>query len=129
VQVFIPRDSRCLGPFDHMRRFDVTGEWWDAREVMQHLGYKTWRGSQTVLRRAKSACRNISQCVEEHFQESKEPKGPGRTGRRASVRLSRFAMSLVAMNGKSSKPQVAAAQIYFVERTIHAERMQSGASQ
>lgn len=114
-------------PFDEIRQVDVDPvrgefEWWSARAAMPFLGYATWQNMQSVINRAKTACRNCGAHVASHFTDtSKTPPQGG--PRQADTQLTRFGMYLVAMNGEPSKPEIAHAQRYFAIQTYRAEQL------
>lgn len=114
-------------PFDRIRRLDVEGEeYWSARELLMGegaLGYANWQNAENAVRRAMASCKSFGHNVEDHFTEVSNPivSGKGGTQHVKDYRLSRYACYLVAMNGDPSKPQVAAAQTYFVVQTRRAE--------
>ena len=45
-------------------------EFWYARELQALLGYTTWRRFEETIERAKIACANAGQKVEDHFAEA-----------------------------------------------------------
>lgn len=110
-------------PFDQIRRFRPDGtEYWAARDMMEPLGYqaRNWQRFLSAIGRAKLACGNSGQDIEAHFTYiSDTPQGGGPP--RVDVEMSRYACSLVAMNGDPTKPEVAAAQQYFAVMTRVAE--------
>jgi hypothetical protein len=83
------------------------------------MAYTNWRQFDAVVDRAKAAGSNTGLHIEAHFLEVDLKNERGRTGK--DYRLSRDASYLVAMNGDPRKPEVAAAQAYFVSRTRQAE--------
>jgi|GEM_PF-1895275 len=108
-------------PFDAIRRYRADGsEFWDARELMPILGYKTWQKFSDSIDRAITACTNSSNQVAEHFLPmSVNIKQAGRP--QENYQLSRFACYLIAMNGDPRKPEIAEAQSYFAVKTREAE--------
>lgn len=76
---------------------------WTEEVLMEALGYETAVSFRKAVMRAKQACLAAGMQCEEHF--TLQPDG--------SHILTRFGCYLVAMNGSSAKPKVAAAQIYF----------------
>jgi DNA-damage-inducible protein D len=110
-------------PFDSIRSFDECGqEYWNARELMPLLGYSRWNDFKPVIERATFACKNTGNDVEAHFSVT-TLKSQGRPGQ--DYKLSRYGGYLTAMNGDPRKPEIAAAQSYFVVKTHEAET-QSG---
>lgn len=84
---------------------------WYARDLMSSLGYENFDAfSKTCVNKAIGVCMTLKISVMENFQEEKrEIEGKPCF----DYRLSRFACYLIAMNGDSKKPQVAAAQAFF----------------
>lgn len=112
--------------FDSISRFDEHGEeFWSARELAQLMGYTQtnyWQKFKVPLERAIQSAKNANLDVSSAFIQSGEwvPAGDGKT-RKEDYHLSRFGAYLVAMNGDPNKPEVAAAQAYFVMMTRVAE--------
>lgn len=106
-------------PFDNIRHIDDQGqEYWIARELMPLLGYSRWNEFKSVIERATFACKNTGNDVEMHFSVL-TLKSQGRPGQ--DYKLSRYGGYLTAMNGDPRKPEIAAAQSYFVAKTREAE--------
>lgn len=108
-------------PFDALRKIDTYGrEYWTARTMGTCMGYPRWQHFEPVINRAMAAARNVgdSAAVFTEVRENPSSKG-GRPSK--DYRLTRAAAYYVAMNGDPSKPEVAAAQAYFVHRTREAE--------
>ena len=56
--------------FEEIRRTKVDGtEYWSARELCKVLEYKKWENFDKVIDRAKLACKNSGQEINEHFPE------------------------------------------------------------
>lgn len=117
IQPFQPGAS----PFDRIRRVRPDGsEYWSARELMPLQGYGNWQNFAKAIERAKAACLNIGAEQGVFTEVSNNPSGQG--GRPSTdYELSRFACYLVALNGDPTKPEVAAAQAYFVVKAREAE--------
>lgn len=105
-------------PFDQIRRQDERGEYWTGRDLMPLMAYTNWRQFREVVDRAVASAKATGHDTGRLFEVGLE-KGAGRP--REDVRLARFAAYLVAMNGDPRKPEVAAAQSYFVVKTREAE--------
>jgi DNA-damage-inducible protein D len=106
-------------PFDGIRHIDDQGEeYWTARELMPLLGYSRWNEFKAVIERATFACKNTGNNVEINFS-GLTLKSQGRPGQ--DYKLSRYGGYLTAMNGDPRKPEIAAAQSYFVVKTREAE--------
>lgn len=108
-------------PFDQIRRQDETGDWWSARELMPMLGYLRWEDFRNSIDRARAAIANSGQTPDLHASERTEASG--RTTR-VNFKLTRYGAYMVAMNGDSRKPEIAAAQTYFAVKAREAEVMQ-----
>lgn len=56
--------------FEEIKRVRKDGtEYWNARELSRVLQYKKWENFSKVVDRAKLACHNSGQNIEEHFPE------------------------------------------------------------
>lgn len=91
---------------------------WSARWLQGEMGYPRWNEFEPVIERAKQAAHNQGFNVNTLFRANTEKTG-GRP--QTDYMLTRFAAYLVAMNGDPRKPEVAAAQEYFVVKTREAE--------
>lgn len=110
-------------PFDRIRQTDLTGEeLWYARDLMPLLGYPRWADFKDAIERAKLSIKaqQGENAVPEHFS-GLTLKNNGRGRPRQDYRLTRHACYLIAMNGDPRKPEIAAAQAYFVVKTREAE--------
>lgn len=94
-------------------------EFWRARDLQDLLGYTEWRNFLKAIEKAKTACTNSGQQVQDHFVDSNKMVEIGSGGERviADIALTRYACYLIAQNGDPSKPQVAFAQTYFAVQT------------
>lgn len=111
-------------PFDSLRRVDVDGEFWSARELMAPLGYAFWENFAEAIERAKIAACNSGHDCDAMFIQVKNFRDATKVSRGplgADYRLTRFASYLLAMNGDPRKPEIAAAQSYFAIKTREAE--------
>ncbi|HEV2782277.1 MAG TPA: hypothetical protein VGX25_23040 [Actinophytocola sp.] len=117
-------------PFDRIMQTRPDGtEFWSARQLQGLMAYSKWQNLATVVARAMQAASNTGMDVAREFvqvgpvTESGNRQANGRfgAGDREDYELSRKAAYLVAMNGDPNKPEVAAAQAYFAERTVQAE--------
>lgn len=93
--------------------------YWYGRDVMEILSYSRWENFTEVVEKAIQACDNSGRFSSNHFRYITEmiEAGKGAKKKRENVVLSRYACYLVAMNGESSKPEVATAQTYFAVQT------------
>jgi DNA-damage-inducible protein D len=111
--------------FESLKHVNPYGtEYWSARELMPLLGYKNWERVPELMERAKAACMNAGQEVEDHVRGSSKMITVGKGAQREieDFYLSRFGCYLAAMNGDPRKPEIAAAQTYFAVQTRRAER-------
>lgn len=111
-------------PFDTMRQVAPDGgEFWSARDLMNALGYSTWRKFSDAIERARTSCEVMGQSAENHFVGGGKLVGIGSKAERQieDFHLSRYACYLTAMNGDPRKAEIAAAQAYFVQQTRKAE--------
>lgn len=76
---------------------------WCEADMMEALGYESLQSFRKALTRAKQACLSLGMSCEEHIKLMDD----------GTHCMTRFGCYLVAMNGDSRKPQVAAAQVYF----------------
>lgn len=112
-------DLVAASPFDAIRHLTDEGrEYWSARDLMPLLGYDSWRRFADAVGRAKIAARNSGHEVTRLFASAVK-KSEGRDAE--DYHLSRYACYLVALNGDPRKPEIAAAQTYFVIKTREAE--------
>lgn len=125
--------ERRSTPFDSIKYEDELGEHWYARELAVLMDY-TWRFFNSAINRARSAMAEEGYDVRDHFQViqrparvsvGKETKTSDQGGRPSTdYRMTRRACYFTAMCGDPKKSTVAAAQSYFVERVIQAERIE-----
>jgi DNA-damage-inducible protein D len=94
-------------------------EFWYARELQGLLGYSTWRRFEDAVERARVACRNAGQQVEDHFAGAGKMVGLGSGSVREinDLALDRYACYLVAQNGDPRKDEIAFAMHYFAVQT------------
>ncbi len=76
---------------------------WLEATLREALGYQSPDGFQKAVLRAKQTCLTLGMDIEDHFV--RQPDG--------TCLMTRFGCYLVAMNGDTRKPEVAAAQAYF----------------
>ncbi len=94
-------------------------QYWEARELMPLLGYKTWESFENVVNKAKKACENSGNAIYDHFRDVTKviTAGKGASHSISDILLDRYAAYLVAQNGSSNKEEIAAAQTYFALQT------------
>ncbi len=110
--------------FERIKRVnDVGSEFWSSRDLAIVLEYADYRNFEQVLGKAKAACFNSGQRIEDHFGDVTEMIEIGKGGRRAvrTYYLSRYACYLVIQNADPSKEVVALGQTYFAVQTRRQE--------
>ncbi|MEJ0102199.1 MAG: DNA damage-inducible protein D [Bacteroidota bacterium] len=106
--------------FEQIREVDEKGnEFWGARKISKILEYAEFRNFLPVIERAKAACKNSGQLVENHFVDSHEMVaiGSGAERKMESCKLSRYACYLIVQNADPAKEIVALGQTYFATQT------------
>ena len=102
---------------------DAGTEFWYARELSEVLQYTEWRNFSKVLERAKIACDNSNERIEDHFVEVNKMVQIGSNTRRQVLdyELSRYACYLIVQNGDPRKEVIALGQTYFAIQTRRQE--------
>lgn len=98
-------------------------ECWSARDLQALLGYSKWENFEKVIQKAKDACKNAGEQLEDHFPGVRKMVEIGSQTERAidDIALTRYACYLIAQNGDSKKEEIAFAQNYFAVQTRRAE--------
>jgi DNA-damage-inducible protein D len=112
------------GAFEQIRRTNAAGnEYWSSRDFAQVLGYTDYRNFEQVIRKAKAACFNSGQRIEDHFVDVTDMIEIGKGGQRPvqSIYMSRYACYLVIQNADPGKDIVALGQTYFAVQTRRQE--------
>jgi len=94
-------------------------EFWYARELCPLLGYSRWESFETVINRAKEACKNTGGEVDKHFHDLTKMVNTGSSATReiSDIKLTRYACYLIAVNGNPKQEAIAFAQAYFITKT------------
>lgn len=114
--------------FEQIKKTDENGnEYWGARELAKVLDYSDFRNFSMVIAKAKEACINSSENVEDHIVDFTEmvPIGSSANRMMSSVKLSRYACYLVVQNADPGKEVVALGQTYFAIQTRLLDHMGS----
>jgi DNA-damage-inducible protein D len=112
--------KQALSVFEQIRQTDENGnEFWAARQLGKALEYTDFRNFLSVIEKAKEACKNSGQPIENHLVEFNEMVfiGSGAEREMNSYKLSRYACYLVVQNADPSKEVVAVGQTYFAVQT------------
>jgi DNA-damage-inducible protein D len=111
---------KSLPLFEQIKQIDDNGnEYWAARQLAKALEYTDFRNFIKVINKAKEACINSSELVENHLVEFNEMVsiGSGAFREMPSYKLSRYACYLIVQNADPSKEVIALGQTYFAVQT------------
>ena len=96
--------------FEKIKKVREDGtEYWSARELSKVLQYNKWENFSKVIDRAKLACKNSGNNIEDHFPEVRKMVEIGSKTKRKLVdyELSRYACYLIVQNGDPRKGIIA----------------------
>lgn len=118
--------TRLSKSFEEAAHIEQGVEYWMARDIQELLEYNDWRNFFNVIEKAKIACQNSSQPINNHFGDvTKMVKlGSGSEREIPDIMLSRYACYLVAQNGDPRKEPIAFAQSYFALQTRKQELLE-----
>ena len=114
--------------FEKIKKSDSKkNEYWSARDLARILEYSEYRHFKSVIDKAKEACKNSGQRIDDHFEEvlDMENIGSGASRNLENVLLSRYACYLIVQNASPDKEIVALGQTYFAVQTRMQEIQQT----
>jgi DNA-damage-inducible protein D len=95
--------------FEDFKNENGVTYWW-ASDLQQMLGYADSHGFNKAIQRAMKACLTLNiDCLDNFSKVNRDGV--------EDHKLSRFSCYLTVMNADSKKPEVAKAQVYFVQQT------------
>ncbi len=104
-----PQAQDLAFPFEEQAKENGV-RYWDAWTLMKTLGYESYDSFKKVILKAIGSCAKMG--IETH--EAFNPETVLEEGKpRQTYRLTRFACFLITLHADESKPQVAAAKVYF----------------
>lgn len=105
--------------FEQIKQTDENGDFWTARDLAKVLDYAEYRNFKPVVDKAKEACVNSGQLIENHFVDLHDMVkiGSGAEREIENVKLSRYACYLIVQNADPGKEVVALGQTYFAIQT------------
>ncbi|HLG36299.1 MAG TPA: DNA damage-inducible protein D [Bacteroidia bacterium] len=118
--------------FEQIKHFNTIGqEYWSARELFKVLEYIKWDKFLNVIAKAKEACRNSVQTVDDHFPrvEKMVEIGSGAMKDVGDLHLTRYACYLIIQNADPRKEIIALGQTYFAFQTRKAELIEEAFEQ
>lgn len=95
--------------FENIKHLNELGnEFWYARELQQILDYTRWEKFNNVIEKAKIACINSGNAIQDHFHQvgKKVSLGSNSTRLIKDIELSRYACYLIVQNADSSKEEL-----------------------
>lgn len=114
--------------FENIKYINDAGqEYWLARDLQKALEYTEWRNFLKVVDKAKIACVNSGNIVEEHFVDVNKSSPMPNGGIRVieNIMLSRYACYLILQNGDPRKEVIAVGQTYFAVKTRQQELIEN----
>lgn len=118
--------AKLTKSFEESAHTEQGVEFWMARDIQELLEYNEWRNFVNVIDKAKNACKNSQQPIENHFVDVNKmvQLGSGSGREIPDIMLSRYACYLIAQNGDPRKESIAFAQSYFALQTRKQELLE-----
>ena len=94
-------NTKHINPFEKIKQVkDDNIEFWYARDLQKVLEYSKWENFLNVINKAKLACENSGQVVENHFPDIRKMVSIGYGVNRPidDIALSRYACYLIIQN-------------------------------
>jgi DNA-damage-inducible protein D len=120
-----PAFRHTMDRLEALRKQGSSGqEYWMARDIHPVLGYDIWDKFVPVIDRATVSLEANDIDPSHHIAQASKMMALGKGAQRTGLDyfLSRAACRLIAMNGDPRKPEIAAAQAYFVVQTHRMEQ-------
>lgn len=114
--------------FENIKYVTENGiDYWSARELLEVLDYSKWEKFLNVIEKAKQACQNSAQDIENHFLHVGKMVDIGSGAKRtiSDLHLTRYACYLIVQNADPSKEVVALGQTYFAMQTRKQEVLEN----
>jgi DNA-damage-inducible protein D len=94
-------------------------EYWSARELYRIFEYTEYGKFLPTIEKAKTACKNSGQNIQDHFADVSDMVSIGSDAKRevSDYHLSRYACYLIIQNADPTKKTVAEWQTYFAIQT------------
>ncbi len=106
--------------FEKIKQVNEYGQdFWSSRMLAKILKYSEYRHFLPVVKKAKEACMNSGQPIDNHFEDVLEMVriGSGAMRQVEDIKLSRYACYLIVQNADPAKNIVALGQTYFAVQT------------
>lgn len=113
-------NTKHINPFEKIKQVkDDNIEFWYARDLQKVLSYESWDKFLNVIKKAKEACNNSNQIIENHFSQTGKMVTLVSGAKRVILdyQLSRYACYLIIQNADPSKEIIAKGQTYFAIQT------------